>query len=172
MDLDLKIPVILVMGGGQGIGPIKTIVKALAQLTNDFQLVVLAGTNKKILRSVRKVKFTHGQKIMVLPHVENVHELMEIASFVVTKPGGMTTAEALVKGLPMVVVNPIPGQEARNTELLLEKGIAIKVEDLETVGQQIKGLLNSPERLEAMRRAAKSHGRPEAAMDIARLALE
>jgi processive 1,2-diacylglycerol beta-glucosyltransferase len=173
-DLGIKtdVPVILVMGGGQGIGPIKIIVKALAQLSNDFQLIVLAGTNKRILRRVKKIKFPHGQKIVVLPHVENVHELMEIASFVVTKPGGMTTAESLVKGLPMVTVNPIPGQEARNTELLLEKGIAVKVDDLETIGSQIKGLLESPERLIAMRRAAKSYGRPQAAMDIARLALE
>jgi processive 1,2-diacylglycerol beta-glucosyltransferase len=172
LGLRLHVPTILIMGGGQGLGPIKIIVKALAKLSNDFQLLVLAGTNKKTFRRVKKIKFPHGQKVVVLPHVDNVHELMEISSFVITKPGGMTTAEALVKGLPLVTVNPIPGQEARNTELLLEKGIAVKIDDLETIGIQIKGLLESPQRLVAMRQAAQNYGRPQAAMDIARLALE
>jgi len=172
LGINLDIPTILIMGGGQGLGPIKIIVKALAQLKNDFQLIVLAGTNKKTFRSVKKIKFPHGQKVIILPFVENVHELMEIASFIVTKPGGMTTAESLVKGLPIVTVSPIPGQEARNTELLLEKGIGVKVDDLETIGIQIKGLLESPERLAAMRQAAKSYGRPQAAIDVARLVLE
>lgn len=172
LEFKLDVPTILIMGGGQGLGPIKIIVKALAKLSNNFQLIVLTGTNKKTFHRVKKIKFPNGQKVAVLAYVENVHELMEISSFVITKPGGMTTAEALVKGLPLVTVNPIPGQEARNTELLLEKGIAVKINDLETIGTQIKGLLESPERLLAMRRAAQSYGRPQAAMDIAKLALE
>lgn len=172
LGLDLNIPIILVMGGGQGLGPMKAIVKAAAQLKNPFQLIALAGINKKTLRRVKKIKFPNGQKVLIFPFVENVHELMEIASFAITKPGGMTTAEALVKGLPLMIVNPIPGQEERNTELLLKKGIAIRVENLKTVGAKIKSLLESPEKLKAMSQAAKSHGKSQSAMDIAELALK
>lgn len=172
LGLDLNIPTILVMGGGHGLGPIRTIVKALAQLKNPFQLLILTGINKKVLKSIKAIKFSHGQKVVPLSYVDNVHELMEIASFVITKPGGMTTAECLVKGLPMVVVNPIPGQEARNTELLLEKGIAVKVDDLSTIGENVRRLLESPEKLFAMRQSARAYGKPNAAVDIARLALE
>lgn len=172
LGLDLKIPMILVMGGGQGLGPTKKIVKALAKLKNPFQLIVLTGTNKKVLKRVKKIKFLNGQKVLPLSFVENVHELMEVASFAITKPGGMTTAESLVKGLPLVIVNPIPGQEERNTQLLLKKGIAVRAENIKTIGDTVKSLLESPEKLEAMSKAARSHGKPQAAMDIAKLALE
>ncbi|HOD12430.1 MAG TPA: glycosyltransferase [Candidatus Omnitrophota bacterium] len=172
LGLDLDTPVILVMGGGHGLGPIKTIVKALAQLKNPFQLIILTGINKKTLKIIKMIKFPHGQKVMPLSYVDNVHELMEIASFVITKPGGMTTAECLVKGLPMVIVNPIPGQEARNTELLLKKGVAVQVNDLAAIGDSVRRLLESPERLHDMRQSAKAHGKPNAAIDIAKLALE
>ena len=172
LGLDLNIPIILVMGGGHGLGPIKTIAKALAQLENPFQLLILTGINKKVLKSIKATRFAHGQRVVPLSYVDNVHELMDIASFVITKPGGMTTAECLVKGLPMVVVNPIPGQEARNTELLLQKGVAIQVNDLSTIGEHVRRLLESPEKLHAMRQSAKAYGKPNAAMDIANLALE
>jgi processive 1,2-diacylglycerol beta-glucosyltransferase len=172
LGLDLKVPVILVMGGGQGLGPIKIIVKALAKLKNPFQLIVLTGTNKKTLQRVKKIKFLHRQKVVALPFVENVHELMEVASFAITKPGGMTTAESLVRGLPLVIVNPIPGQEERNTKLLLKKGIAVRAENLKTIGETVKVLLESPEKLDAMSKAARQHGKPQSAMDIAKLALE
>ncbi|MCX5681722.1 MAG: hypothetical protein NT079_05570 [Candidatus Omnitrophica bacterium] len=87
LGFDLNIPIILIMGGGQGLGPTKTIVKALAQIKNPFQLIVLTGTNRKALRRVKKRKFPYGQKVIALPFVENIHELMDIASFAITKPG-------------------------------------------------------------------------------------
>ncbi|MDP8265539.1 MAG: glycosyltransferase [Candidatus Aceula meridiana] len=173
-DLGLKagIKTILIMGGGQGIGPIRSIVKNLADCREEFQLVVIAGTNKRILKALRKVKFPYGQDIRVLSYVDNVDELMDCADMIITKPGGMTTAECLSKGLPMVIVNPIPGQEARNTHLLLKKGIAVEIDDLSQVAQEVGDLLRSPEKLQLMREAALQYGKPQAAMDVAKLILE
>ncbi len=172
LDLDANIPTILIMGGGQGLGPIKLVVSGLANLKEKFQLVVLSGTNKKIFKMLRKMRLSNEQKIVILPYVENVNELMEIASLIITKPGGMTTAESLSKGLPLVIVNPIPGQETRNTELLLSKGIAAEVNDVESLMTTIKQLLSSPEKIKAMSKAAYENSKPRAALDISKLILE
>ena len=96
---------------------------------------------------------------------------MEISTLIITKPGGMTTSECLAKGLPMVIVNPLPGQEMRNTDFLLEKGIAIRIDNTKDVGEEVEILLKSPERLTTMSKAAFEHGKPHAALDIAKLIL-
>ena len=171
LGFDLNVPTILIMGGGQGLGPIRSIVSSLAELESNFQLIVLAGTNKKALKALKKIRFPHKQKIKVFPHVDNVNELMDISALIVTKPGGMTTAESLAKGMPMVIVDPIPGQEARNTKLLLEKGIAIEVDDIDEVGLKIKELLDNPEKIKSMSKSALKHSNVRAAFDIANLIL-
>ena len=97
---------------------------------------------------------------------------MDAADIIVTKPGGMTTAECLAKGLPMVIVSPLPGQEARNTDFLLEKGIGIHVHEVRDLADEVSLLLRSPEKLKAMACAARENGKPGAADDIAKLVRE
>ena len=96
---------------------------------------------------------------------------MTVASLSITKPGGMTTTEALSKGLPMVIVNPIPGQEMGNTNFLLKQGAAIRVRNLKTVSNEVESLLCAPQRLEKMRTAAHKNSKPNSSMDIAHLIL-
>ena len=96
---------------------------------------------------------------------------MEISTLIVSKPGGMTTSECLSKGLPMVIVDPIPGQEERNSQFLVNQGIAIRVDDKRHIAREIDELLRSPERLTAMKQAALKNGKPMAAENIARLIL-
>ena len=172
IGFDLNVPIILVMGGGQGLGPIRSIVSSLAELESNFQLIVLSGTNKKVLKKLKKIRFLNGQKVKFFPYVDNVNELMDISTLIVTKPGGMTTAESLAKGMPMVIVDPIPGQEARNTKLLLEKGIAVEVDDVNEVGLKIKELLDSPEEIESMSKAALKYSNVHSAINIAKLVLK
>lgn len=171
MGLDPNVPTILVMGGGQGLGPIKKIVKALGKMNMFVQIIVLSGVNKKIVNSLRRYAAKADKKILVFEFVTNVEELMTLADLIVTKPGGMTTAESLTKGLPMVVINPIPGQEMRNTDFLVQQGIGIRVHDVDDIGGEVEVLLRSPERLAAMRKAALAHAKPHASLDIARLIL-
>ena len=91
---------------------------------------------------------------------------MRAADIVVTKPGGLTVSEALACGLPMVIMNPIPGQETRNSDYLLEHGAAIKVNNVRLLGHRVGQLLSDPPRLQALRAAAQAIARPYAAREI------
>lgn len=172
LGLDPTIPTLLIMGGGQGLGPIKSIVKSLIKIKQNVQMIVLTGTNKKILKNLRKKAEESHKKILVYEFASNVDELMDLSTLIITKPGGITTAESLVKGLPMVIVNPIPGQEMRNTDFLINKGIAIRIDKSRDIGEEIELLLKSPERLLKMRKNALAHGKPFATQDVAKLILE
>lgn len=172
MGLNSHIPTVLIMGGGQGLGPIKTIVKSLINIQTNFQIIVLAGINKKLIENLRKFTRHSTKKIIILEYSTKVDELMEAADLIITKPGGLTTSECLAKGLPMVIVNPIPGQEMRNTDFLLQKGIAIRIDETKDIGEEIELLLKSPQRLQAMSQAAYRHAKAQAATDIAKLILE
>ncbi len=172
LGLDRSIPTVLIMGGGQGLGPIKQVVRSLTELQMPLQMIVLTGTNKKLTKWLENRRETKDKKIIFFEYSNNVDELMEVSTLIVTKPGGMTTSECLAKGLPMVIVNPIPGQEMRNTDFLLKKGIGIRIDKTNDIGEEIELLLKSPERLAAMGRAAYENGKPHAASDIAKLILE
>src|SRR5262245_60247280 len=99
-------------------------------------------------------------------------ELMAAADLVVSKPGGLTTSETLARGAAMVVVNPIPGQEDRNSDYLLENGAAVKMNHLATLGHKLLELLEPPARLAQVRASAKKLGRPRAAFAVAEEALK
>lgn len=172
LQLNSKLPIVLIMGGGQGLGPIEEIVWAVNNSTLDLQLIVAAGTNKPLRRQLLRRQRDFKKRVLVLDHVDNIDELMSISHLVITKPGGLTTAEALSKQLPMVIVNPIPGQEEKNTQFLINEGIGIKAEDENRVVVLLHQLLNNPTKLEQMRLAAKKQARPEAATRIAQLLLE
>src|SRR3989338_1985346 len=101
LGLSTVTPTVLIMGGGQGLGPIKKIVAMLVRLKKDLQLIVLAGTNKKLIRFLRKVQKRNLKKLIYYEYAENVDELMDLATLIITKPGGMTISESLSKGLPM-----------------------------------------------------------------------
>lgn len=172
LNLNPNIPTILIMGGGQGLGPIKGTVKSLLKIKTNFQLVVLAGTNKKILKKLEKYARESQRKIIIYQFSNKVDELMELATLIITKPGGITSSESLAKGLPMVIVDPIPGQEMRNTDFLIKKGIAVRIDQTSDVGEEIELLLKSPERLSVMRKKAYENAKPHAALDIAKLILD
>ncbi len=171
LGLDAKIPTILIMGGGQGLGPMKEAVKSLTYLKRPLQLIVICGTNVKLINWLRKTQRQTDKKIIFYDYANNVDELMEVSTLIVSKPGGLTTSECLAKGLPMVVVDPIPGQEERNAQFLVNNGIAMRVDDKRQIGGQIDSLLNDQPRLKAMRQAALGFSKPRAADDVARFVL-
>ncbi|MEI6438177.1 MAG: glycosyltransferase [Candidatus Omnitrophota bacterium] len=172
LGLELDVPTALIMGGGQGLGPIKEAVKELMKMATPLQLIVVAGANRKLFKWLGKSVPRAANKVLYYDYANNIDQLMEASDLIVSKPGGMTTSECLAKGLPMVIVSPLPGQEARNTDFLLEKGIAIHVHDVRDLADEVGLLLKSPERLKAMSRSARENGKPHAADDIARLVKE
>jgi len=171
LGLNLNIPTVLIMGGGQGLGPMKESVKSLVRLDRPLQMIVICGTNVKLVNWIKKIQRKTNKKIIFYDYASNVDELMEVATLIVSKPGGMTTSECLAKGLPMVIVDPIPGQEERNSQFLVNQGIAIRVDDKRHIAHEIDVLLNNPQKLTAMKQAAFKNGKPMAAEDIARLIL-
>ena len=171
LNLEPRLPTVLIMGGGQGLGPIKTIVRSLEKVSLDLQEIVVVGTNKRLLGSLKKKIKRYKKKIVVLGYVDNINELMSISDCIITKPGGITTAEALAKRLPMIIVRPIPGQEASNAQYLIEKGAAVKIDDPRDINITIEELLRGRQRLKHMRDIAHSMSKPHASLDIARLLL-
>jgi processive 1,2-diacylglycerol beta-glucosyltransferase len=163
---------VLIMGGGQGLGPIKTIVKSLEKVNRDIQEIIVTGTNKKLYNSLKRKIKKYKKKIIVFGYTHNINELMSIADIVVSKPGGVTTSEVLSLAKPMIIVKPLPGQEANNTAYLTQKGAAFKIEDPRKINLVIEELLRNPHKLKHLSAAAKLISKPNAGMDIARLLLE
>jgi len=172
LKLDDNKPTILIMGGGQGLGPIEDLVLAVNTIEKPCQLIIVCGTNKKLKKWLEKRKLLFKKKMAVLGYSRQTEVLMGISDIIVSKPGGLTTAEALAKGLPIVIVNPIPGQEAKNTEFLLEEGVAVKAKNPLNAAVLIEDLLNNSEKLKKMKAAALKHAQPYSAAKTAELMIK
>ena len=97
---------------------------------------------------------------------------MEIATAIITKPGGLTTAEALAKRTPLLMVAPIPGQEMCNARYLLSQGAAVQVSSVATIGDIVTQLFREPDRLNQLRKKAEALAHPDSALQIGRLLLD
>lgn len=159
------LPTLLVLSGGFGMGPVAEILGALDKVKVSLQTLVVAGRNEELRRKLAAGDYRHPTR--VLGFVANMHELMAVADLILTKPGGLTTSEALAMGKPLFILNPIPGQEAANSDFLLERGAAAKVNRVEDVPFRIEQLIGS-KKLTEMARAAKELGHPSAAPDACR----
>jgi processive 1,2-diacylglycerol beta-glucosyltransferase len=168
LGLRPNLPKILVMGGSLGLGPVKAVIRKLDKLPQPFDIIAIAGKNTDLLERLERQghKLRHPTK--VIGFAENIHELMSIAEVLVTKPGGITTAEALTKAVPMVIINPIPGQEQKNTDVLLAHGVAVQARRPADVAEFVSQFLRDPEKPRLMREAAAALGRPLAADHAAR----
>jgi processive 1,2-diacylglycerol beta-glucosyltransferase len=158
-------PVLLLLGGGFGMGPVAKILAELDKVPGHFQTIAVAGRNEELRRELAVQSRKHPTH--VLGFASNMHELMTVADLILTKPGGLTTSEALALGRPLFILNPIPGQEAANSDFLLERGAAVKVNRMEDLPFRIEQLLGA-KKLGALAKAAKALGRPDAAQEICR----
>jgi len=170
MGLRAGCPTMLTSAGGFGVGrvdeAIDTMVSA-ASRGGGANLVVVAGRNRKLRNRLSKLRTPRAVKLVVLGFVDNMHELMSVADLMVTKPGGLTSSECLSRRLPMLIIDPIPGQEERNATYLLEAGAAWQAPTLDALDYKLGRLLSEPARLTAMSRAAGRLARPRACFDIA-----
>ena len=172
LGLNPAVFTVLIMGGGQGLGPINTIMQKLEELPGELQEIVVCGSNKKLYRRINKKIKKYKKKIVLFGYAVGVQELMSASDVIITKPGGITTAEATTKKLPMIIVKPIPGQEASNTTYLTQMQAAIKVEDPKDINLIVRGLMDNPRRLEELSFAAAATSKPNSTLDIAKLVLE
>lgn len=161
---------ILVSAGGFGVGPIEHLFKSLLGLKHEAQAVVVCGRNEELrarLEDMSARSDSHARvHIKPIGYTTAMDEYMAASDLLLGKPGGLTSSEALARGLVMVIVNPIPGQEERNSDHLLEEGVAIRCNNLPVLAYKIDKLLDDPDKFREMGAAARRLARPRAAQEI------
>ena len=161
---------ILLSAGGFGVGSIDALVNSLLPLQHRAQVVAICGRNEELKKRLTKLaaRMKPDATVLLKPfgYTKEMDELMTASDLVLGKPGGLTTSEALAKGLVFVIVNPIPGQEERNSDHLLEGGVAIRCNNLPTLSYKLERLLNDPQRVESMKTNSRRLGHPNAARVI------
>jgi processive 1,2-diacylglycerol beta-glucosyltransferase len=160
------LPVILLMGGGLGIGPLDTLLEILGSCS--CQLICVAGANTVLQEKLEKMAQGMSGRVKIYGFVDNIDQLMAAADIMVGKAGGLACAEAMALGLPMFIVDPLPGQEERNTEFMTAAGAGVRV-NASNLASAIQAYLEEPAKIEIMARAAAARGKPNAARDAVAL---
>jgi processive 1,2-diacylglycerol beta-glucosyltransferase len=166
LGIDPQKPTLLMMSGGAGVGGIEVLAKHLAAMPVDMQIIALAGRNEGLLSQLKAIANEHPRRLWPMGFTRSIERVMAAADVAITKPGGLTSSECLAMNLPMIVVSPIPGQEERNADFLLESGAALKAVDVASLLYKVRRLLESPQELAAMRARMKSVARPHAASSV------
>ncbi len=165
LGLEIDKFTILVTSGGFGVGPIKKIVDNLDNMDRDMQIAVVCGKNPDMYEHFKMAIFK--KKVQASGFVNNMHEFMECADLIISKSGGLTVSESLAKGLPMLIIKPIPGQETRNAEIIEKYKIGRRLADVNKVADYIEELLKDDQKiLNQMKENAKKLARPNAAEEI------
>lgn len=164
LGLDLRKRTVLLMSGSMGYGHIESTVNTLDAVPHDFQIITVCGNNAEAKARIDAMRTK--KRILNFGFTDKVDLLMDASDCIITKPGGLTSSEALAKCLPMIIVNPIPGQEDRNTEFLVNNGAAMAVTATSPLDEVLYQFFVDPRRSEIMREAIKLISKPESTKDI------
>lgn len=159
-------------GGGLGLGKSEGIFKELLDTPYDFELIAVTGKNEKQKRKFEKIASKSNKKIVVLGYTNHVPELMTISDFVITKPGGLTSTECLAMHKPMIIINPIPGQEEQNSIYFTNNGTAIRTYKNEPIAHVLDIVVNNKKRVEQMIEMCKMIGKPNSSEAVAKEVLK
>ncbi len=168
IGLNATTPTILVMAGSMGYGNMPEIISGIHRFDENCQILAVCGNNKKLFK---KLENHASNNVKVYSFTDKVNIMMDAADCIVTKPGGLTTSEAMAKKLPMILVNPIPGQEDRNLEFFLNNGVALSVTKTFTIEEALYFMFRDKDRLELMEHQINKLAKPNAASDIADFAI-
>ena len=169
LGIDDKLTV-LIMSGSMGYGNLYTQVKKMDKLAADFQIICVCGNNKKLKKRIDAIRT--DRKIYNHGYVDNIDIMMDAADVLVSKPGGLTISEALAKRVPMILLKPIPGQEDRNTEFLLNNGVAMKVTKTFPIDVCLYQMLTNNWRYSLSQEIVKYVGKPFAAKNLGDFVIE
>ncbi len=158
-------PTALVMGGSLGLGNIEQVFRSLLYIKQEIQIVVVTGSNNKLRQQLEAISADYSN-IRILGYTEKISELMSASSLIITKPGGVTISEALVKRLPICIMDPIPGQEERNANFLRNSGAAFRLTDRDDLEYLLEHTLLKPNILKRMSEAAGRLAKPNACEEI------
>ncbi|HBC95628.1 MAG TPA: UDP-N-acetylglucosamine--LPS N-acetylglucosamine transferase [Clostridium sp.] len=157
---------ILVMGGSLGLGKIADIYKQLDKVSEDIQIIIITGKNKKLYSELSKIKMSSSKETRIIGFTNQVNKYMQASDLLLTKPGGLTIAEALICKIPLGFFSPIPGQEEKNAQFLLKNNLAVNLTDIGKCRENIEKLLNSREKLEIISGNCSRFAKPYAVNDI------
>ncbi len=169
-----KKTILFFAGGEQGFGKDKVfkIFQTLVEDFTDFQIIAISGKNEKIKKQFDELVSKNSSKnVIVLPYTDKIPELMSISDLVITKPGGLTTTESLASELPIIVINPIPGQEVENAEFLESKGVAVWIKKHDNIEEELYKVLNSESKLYSMKINARLLAKKNSTRDICEILL-
>lgn len=170
-ELRPDVPILLISAGAAGGEYTKAVVTQTLAIPNPFQAVVVCGRNEQLREEIAALVASNPSRYRVIGYTTEMAALMRVATLFIGKPGGLSSSECMAAGLPMVLINPIPGQEVRNSDFLLEEGAAVRCNYGTTIGYKIATLLDAPDRVARMAANARRIGRPDAAEVIVNTAL-
>lgn len=159
-------PMLLISAGASGGDYAVSVVRQTLHMRSPFTATVVCGRNDELRQRIEQLVAPAGDRYRVLGFTTEMPQLLRRADLFVGKPGGLSVSECMAAGLPMVLVNPIPGQEVRNGDYLLEQGAAVRCNTAATIGWKIDEILRDPGRLQGMQAAAQRAGRPDAAAEV------
>jgi len=162
----------LILSGGAGIGTVTEIAARLLAQNAQLQVIAVAGSSQTRLAELQQLAARFPGRLLALGFSRCIEKLMAASDIVITKPGGLTSSECLIMGLPMLLVDPIPGQEERNGDYLMERGAALKVHDIVALDYKLQLLIAEPQRLSEMRDNLLKHARPNASFAVLTQVLE
>ena len=171
IGIDPAMTTLLLMTGGAGLTGGDTLVERLLQAPGTFQIIALAGRSAPLLERYRQLAARYPGRLFPFGFTKTIERIMACADLAVTKPGGLTVSECLAMGLPMLLIAPIPGQEERNADYLIEQGVALKAHDAIALEFKTTTLLADPARLARMHERARAIARPDAALAVLRRVL-
>ncbi len=166
IGINRNLTTLLLMGGGLGIGPLEKALVALDELSRPIQTVVVVGKNARLERRLGDVARRLRHPVVVRGFVGNVCDYMRAADLLISKPGGLTSSEALASELPLVMLKPLPGQEERNTRYLQDRGVGVLLHSSRELAPAVEQLLDDPSAVERMRRRARALAHPDAARAV------
>jgi len=157
---------VLLMGGSLGIGDIEIVFKSFAKCKRDIQIIAVAGKNKTLEKRLNNLAASFSMPVKIFGYTDNIPMLMDAADLIVTKPGGMTISEALAKKLPALIISPIPGQEERNEQFLINSGAAVRIYKNTNIDSLLCQVYDNRLRYKQMKEIAGALAKPDAGNNI------
>lgn len=171
-----KKTILFFAGGEYGFGKDKIlhILETLIKSFSNYQIIAIAGKNKKMKHKFEDLvkEYNVENSVKILPYTDKIPELMSVSDLVITKPGGLTTTESLVSGLPIIVINPIPGQETENAEFLENHNVGFWIKKNDNIEEKLYNIFNNPKKLQKMKINARLLAKKNSTSDICKILIE
>ncbi|HET7101451.1 MAG TPA: glycosyltransferase, partial [Terriglobia bacterium] len=163
-------PVVLLMGGGIRSAPLDTIVRSLEMCRHPIQVLAVTGRDRNMRQRLEALRGKLALDLHVFGWSDSIPELMAAADLLITRPGGVTSSEALAAGLPTILAFPVPGMEERHLKFLVERKVGIAASAHEEIPSLVSSLLDDPKQMEAWSARGQEMARPDAAYSVAQVA--